>query len=107
MPPLVTRTVRFIENRFAQPVTLKEIAAECGCSVTYLTRTFRQHTGKTVYALLMEYRLFHAQQLLAAGKSVTEACFASGFNDCSSFIRFFKDKVGVTPKNYRKEKSPS
>lgn len=102
VPPAVTETLRYINRRYADISGLTEIAANAGCSVTYLTRTFRRFTGKTVYGYLTERRLCGARQLLSAGTSVTDACYRSGFGDCSNFIRIFKASEGVTPLRFQK-----
>ena len=49
-------------------------------------------------------RLGLAMELLKNGSSVTDACFNSGFFDCSKFISFFKKNVGMTPLQYKKNR---
>ena len=44
-----------------------------------------------------------AKRILEQGASVTEACYESGFNDCSYFIKCFRKSVGFTPYQYRKQ----
>jgi len=55
---------------------------------------------------LHEYIIFkrvaRAKKLLMEGKSVTETCHLSGFNDYSNFIRTFKRTVGISPGKYSK-----
>lgn len=103
LPRVARRAILFTEQHYAEPVSLTAVADYCGCSVTYLTRTFRQATGKTVYTYLTERRLHEAQKLLASHVSVTEACFSSGFSDCSSFIKTFHRYFGCTPARYKKD----
>ncbi|WP_081743881.1 helix-turn-helix domain-containing protein [Eisenbergiella tayi] len=43
-----------------------------------------------------------AKQLLAEGKTVTETCYLSGFNDYNNFIRTFKKITGTSPGQYQK-----
>lgn len=100
---VVINTVHYLENHFTEPVSLTELAKNSGCSVTYLTRTFKLGTGKTVHSYLTEYRLHEAQRLLSLDASVTEACFNSGFTDCSAFIRTFRKYLGTTPAKYKKD----
>lgn len=101
-PPYVTMALRYIAAHDTQKISLPAMAAALGCSVTYLTRLFKQYTGKTVYGHVQERRISHAQQLLRQGRSVNEAGFLSGFEDCSHFIRTFKSLTGQTPLQYKR-----
>ena len=100
VPAVVSTAVRYINGHYAEPVSLEMLAALAGCSVTYLTRAFRRHTGRTVHSYLTERRIAAAQQLLLGGAAVTEACYGAGFGDCSSFIRAFRRSTGTTPGRY-------
>ncbi len=102
VPSLITKTIQKIDEQFPDFPGLNELAKACGCSVTYLTQTFRKYTGKTVYNYLTERRLEYARRMLKNGSSVTEACFQSGFSDCSGFIEQFKKRFGTTPYKYKK-----
>jgi len=102
VPAVVTSALHCISTRYAELSSLSEIADDIGCSVSYLTRLFRQHTGKTVHSYLTECRIVHAKRFLELGLSVTEACYRTGFYDCSSFIRIFRANVGITPLQYKK-----
>lgn len=101
MPVFVTETLSYISEFYAQGLTLDMLADNAGCSVAYLARIFKQYTGKTVYRHITDTRIANAQLFLRQGCSVTEACFLAGFNDCSGFIRVFKELTGKTPLQYK------
>ena len=101
-PATVSTAICYINKYFADITGLSEIASHSNCSITYLTRSFRRFTGRTVNSYLNECRLFYAKKLLREGLSVTEACYRSGFGDCSHFIRVFRKSEGFTPYQYRK-----
>jgi AraC-like DNA-binding protein len=103
VPFIVTKTMQLIEDKFPDFIGLSTIAKHCGCSVTYLTHTFRHYTGKSIHNYLTERRLEHARKQLQNGSSVTEACYLSGFFDCSQFISRFKKHYGITPGKYKNE----
>ena len=71
--------------------------------VAYLSRLFKQYVGTSVYNYITVTRIANAQKLLKNGATVTEACFCSGFEDCSNFIRTFKKLTGETPLGYKKK----
>ena len=102
VPSAVTKTLRQIESRFPEFSGLDDLASHCGCSVTYLTQTFRRYMGKSIYRYLTERRLEFARLLLKQGASVTESCYQSGFSDCSDFIVLFKKHFHTTPGKYKK-----
>ena len=64
---------------------------------------FRKHTGQTFVDYLNAYRVDLACHLLEReGLSVTEACYASGFNDAAYFCRTFKRYKGIPPSKIKK-----
>ena len=101
VPFVVNETMRKIEDDFPDFSGLDKLATHCGCSVTYLTQTFRKYTGKSIHNYLTERRLEHARKQLQNGSSVTEACYHSGFSDCSRFISLFQKHYGITPGKYK------
>ena len=101
--PIVAKVFSKISECFPAFIGLEELAKHCGCSVTYLTQTFRNYTGKTIHGYLTEIRLEHARLLLKKGMSVTEAAYRSGFYDTSRFIMQFKKQFHITPGQYKKE----
>ena len=102
VPACVRAAVAAISCGYAEKLGLAQIAARAGCSVAYLSRTFKEHVGCSVYTYLTQYRLAMAERLLKEDKSVTEVCYECGFYDCSHFIKCFKKQYGVTPLAYRK-----
>ncbi len=102
VPAVVSRSLVYINEHSAEAVSLEQLAALSGCSVTYLTRLFKRHTGKTPHGYLLEQRVAVSQRLLHSGATVTEACYRAGFGDCTNFIRAFRRHTGMTPGQYRK-----
>ncbi len=102
MPKAVEKALNFMARNYCEKLSLKQIAENSYCSVTYLSKLFKEYMGCTVYEQLTSYRILSAKQLLREGKSVSEACFECGFGDSSNFIKVFKEINGMTPFEYKK-----
>lgn len=87
-----------LATRYAERLTLDEIAAACGCSAFYASRVFRAVTGETVHRHLTRVRLHVA--LLEVGRSagrLTDLALAVGFSSHSSFTAAFRAEFGAAP----------
>ena len=80
-----------------------ELARVFYVSESTVHRLFREHVGISVGKLIETKRLSYAEKMLRADLSVTEACYGSGFSDCSRFILCFKKKFGKTPLKYKQD----
>lgn len=101
IPPIVAETMEYLSENFENRINLNDLAKNTKCSVTYLSRTFKEYTDMTVYGYLTSIRIANAQIMLKNGLSVTEACFQCGFNSCSNFIDKFKKITGTTPHKFK------
>lgn len=87
---------------FQQAIPLADIAAVANLSVHSFCRYFKAHTRKSYSRFLLELRVRHACQLLQSGPlSIAQVCYESGFNQFSSFNKYFKQIMGMTPLHYR------
>jgi AraC-like DNA-binding protein len=67
------------------------------------SRSFRKHTGMGVVEYVNRLRINLACQMLMnePGQSVTDICFAVGFNNLSNFNRQFLRRKGMPPSRFR------
>jgi AraC-like DNA-binding protein len=73
-------------------------------SANYFSECFHRVVGTPFQTYLADTRLEFAKALLGVSQlSVTEVCYASGFNTLAHFERMFKRKYGHTPSRYRRE----
>lgn len=92
----------YVSCNATREITLQEIAAHVGMNVSAFCTFFKRQTAQTFVDYLNKYRLDIACHLLEEGKlSVSEVCFASGFNNPAYFSRLFKKMYGVPPSDYR------
>lgn len=77
--------------------TVSELARSVGMSMFHFTRVFTELVGESPHRYLDDARLRAAQSMLQEGRSVTETCFACGFNSLSHFHHRFTARYGVAP----------
>ncbi|HIQ75257.1 MAG TPA: AraC family transcriptional regulator [Candidatus Cottocaccamicrobium excrementipullorum] len=100
----VKLVLKEVENRYAEPLSIKEMAERCGYSPSHFMKFFKEQMGTSFVEYLTDYRLLMAARLLLGGEeSVTEIARITGFDQPSYFDRCFKRKYGMTPGQYRKE----
>lgn len=93
----------YINEHFAENLTLEDVAALAGFSKYHFTRLFRQYADTSFYKYLNQKRIAYARTLLLDPElSVTEAAIQSGFTSQSAFLRMFKLMNGCTPSEFRK-----
>ncbi len=99
--PIVAKALNLIEEQFITLQQVDDLATQLHISTSYLARVFKRQVGTSVYEYIRNMKFAYAVKLLAEGRSVTEACFDSGFNSYSHFIQMFKRKYGMTPHKYQ------
>ena len=101
--PLQFREImRYINDNFTQIGCVEDVTSRFFMSASTLNRCFRRYINLSFHQYLKAKKIAYAERLLKGGSSVTEACYLSGFSDCSHFISFFKKKYGYTPLQYQK-----
>lgn len=101
VPENMLQIVNYISQNYRTIESLEEIYNHFFVSPSTLNRYFTKNLHMTPAKFLETKRMANAKKLLAAGKSVTNACMESGFSDCSYFIALFKKQFGMTPGRYR------
>ena len=93
---------RYIEEHFAENITMKQLLSMTNFSRSYLFTVFTKETGLTPYRYLQTVRLERAKKMLAEGMAPAEAAAEAGFADQSHFTNFFKEFIGLTPRQYQR-----
>ncbi len=92
----------WLRENFRDDLDLHTLARHVGCAPHYLSRLFRQHSGKTLSQKLREIRIDRAAALLRDGScNVTEAAFEVGYNSLSHFTKAFVAEKGQRPSDWR------
>jgi AraC-like DNA-binding protein len=90
----------FIDTHYAEKIDLGNIADEAYFSKFHFIRRFKNIYRRTPHQYLIFVRIERAMELLKTGVSVSEVCYAVGFESLSSFSGLFKRVVGINPSGY-------
>ena len=97
-----------MHDHFAEPITLQEMAALSGVSVSYFSMLMKASAGASFLTYLTGLRIDQACALLRdSSDNITDICYRVGFNDYSHFSRKFKAITGRTPREYRRASQPA
>lgn len=107
--PAAVRPARWVETvreilheRFLDPPSAFEVAAEVGVHPSHLARTFRAHYGDSLGGYARRLRLeWAAEHLVRTDEPLAVLAAEAGFVDQSHFTRAFKRRFGLTPARYR------
>lgn len=92
-----------VQNSYAQNITIKQAAALCGFSESHFMKLFKELTGMSFTAYLVNYRLeLSAKQLIETEQKIIDIATNCGFNNHSYFTRAFLRKYNLTPAKYRR-----
>jgi len=102
LPPKLRDAIEYINTNFVNLKSVDEVAEICQITSTYLARMFKKIFECTPSEYINSLKISYAKHLLYQGKSITDACFESGFNNYTYFISKFKAIEGVTPSKFQK-----
>ncbi|BFM18010.1 GlxA family transcriptional regulator [Maricurvus nonylphenolicus] len=93
---------QWLESNFSSDFLLEELADKLGLSLRSFRRRFKDATGDTPMQYLHRIRLETAKQLLANSTlGIEQISYRVGYEDASYFSRLFKQKIQMTPGEYR------
>ena len=101
--PIIHKTKEFVKSNLSADLSVLELARRAGLSRPYFTELFTKETGASPMSYIKEERLKYAKELLfTTDLPICEIATNVGYEDTSSFIRFFKKHTGKTPLDLRK-----
>ena len=104
-PENLSAIKRYIDDNFRELSSSNDIATHFFYSREYVSRLFRKYFNTTVSEYIRARRIAYSQNLIEHGCTISEACYQSGFENMSTFIRSFRSIVGMPPSEYRKRRS--
>ncbi len=95
---------QFFFERYAEPITILDLAAELSYSETQARRILQEYTGMSFADKLRQHRISAAKQyLINSTLSVDEIAERCGYQSRMGFESMFKKLVGLSPHKYREQ----
>jgi len=95
---------KYMKSNFGHRLTLQFLAERVHLSREYLSRYFKQCTGKTILEYLSEIRISNAKRMLAdSNHPISDIAEYCGYPSMSNFQKAFKQHTGMPPREYRKK----
>lgn len=103
--PALQAAIQLIEERYAEPLELEDLAEAAHVTPAHLIRLCREALSETPIRRLWRVRTERALELLAAsGLSVAEIADRCGFKNPPHLARLVRQQVGRSPREYRAER---
>jgi AraC family transcriptional regulator len=100
-PRWLARALELLHERFADHVTITEVASAVGVHPVHLAREFRRFQHCTIGEYIRQLRVDRACRQLKTKAPLAAIAADAGFSDQSHFSRTFKRLIGMTPAEYR------
>ncbi|WP_428329228.1 helix-turn-helix domain-containing protein [Mucilaginibacter sp.] len=95
--PVYSDITHIVEENYANPITLTDMAYLSGRSLSSFKRDFQAIYQVSPAKWIREKRLAKARQLLQTNLPVKDVCYSLGFESVAHFSRLFKEYFGHTP----------
>lgn len=99
----IHKVYHYIETNYQENIDVNEVAKLCHLTTAAFCRYFKKSTHYTFTNFLNHFRINQSKKILMQDKTVTEACYESGFENISYFNKTFKKFSGENPSVFRKK----
>ena len=103
---IITNVKNYIDHNLSGDLSLTAIGNALYYNPSYLSRIFKQLTGKNLLAYIVDRKLNKGAQLLQqSSEPIYAVSQAVGFENAAYFAKVFRKAYGVTPQVYRDHKN--
>lgn len=100
---LAKKIVQYLQKNIKNDIDLEDIEKHCGYSKFYISKVFKEVTGKKLINYFNEIRMEKAKKMLLSGvESINEIALKCGFESQSYFGKVFKKYTGFSPLEFKK-----
>ncbi|HAH60471.1 MAG TPA: DNA-binding response regulator [Treponema sp.] len=97
----------YLDEKYAEEVTLDSLSERFYFTKEYLSRLFKKEFGCGIYEYVLQVRMNRAKQLLEnPSVQIQQIAEQLGYNDSNYFSKAFRTYTGISPSDYRAEKTP-
>ena len=94
----------YIQEHYAEKITLEELAEQIHLCRSESCRLFKRYMNASIFDYLLDYRVERSLPLLRDDRlDVTQIAGMTGFSNPAYFAKIFRRKMGCTPFQYRKK----
>lgn len=97
----IQKAVDYLQSQPINQVNLSELANVAGLSKYHFLRLFKEQTGLTPHAYILQEKVYAAKEFIKQGGSLSQAALHAGFSDQSHLNKNFKKLFGYTPKTLK------
>ena len=102
------RLLTFVDKNYMHKIRLSDFAEAEGLSLSYLSRFCKSMLNQPFQSYVNTVRFYAAcQEINAGGKRLLDVCLDSGFSDYRYFSAAFREHLGMTPEEYRRQTAPA
>lgn len=92
----------YIHENYYKNISIHQLSTHFGLNESQLKAHFKKHFNTTIYQYIIDYRIVNSKHLLLnTHYCINEISYKCGYENTSSFIRVFKNKVGISPEKFR------
>ena len=100
---IVKEVQKYIEQCYSKELSLAGIASKLHISAPYLSKIFKEESGKNLNQYITEIRVRKAQYILEnSNKKIVEVAKLVGYDDVNYFTKVYKKVTGKTPTKDRR-----
>lgn len=96
----IHKAIKYIQENILSPISISQLAYDLNMSETNFCNSFKKVMGITPKEYVTNLKLAQAKVMLK-NQNVTEVAYNLSYENISHFIALFKNKYGVTPKQYK------
>lgn len=102
MKDIARRAADWLEEHYAEELTLSSLAERYHVESSYFSRIFRQETGQNLILYITNRRIEKAKEYMRESRTnLAEIAFLVGYDDYTYFSRVFRKHTGMSPREYR------
>lgn len=102
----IHKAIKYMQDNSDSPVSIKQLASDLNMSEASFCQNFKKIVGFTPLEYLTNLKLLKAKELIK-NHSISDTAYDLGYENISHFIALFKNKYGITPKQYKKINHPT